>query len=94
MRDVPPLDPGTLVWMPDRESEGIVTEEVAPRSYTVETQEDTYRRNSLLKLLETGETIVETTANQNNRLEPFEGVIENGEKLTDSTLHGIELIEN
>ncbi len=31
--------------MPDRESEGIVTEEVAPRSYTVETQEGTYRRN-------------------------------------------------
>lgn len=45
MRDVPPLDPGTLVWMPDRESEGIVTEEIAPRSYTVETQEGTYRRN-------------------------------------------------
>ena len=45
VREVSPLDPGTLVWMPDRESEGVVTEEVAPRSYTVETQDGTYRRN-------------------------------------------------
>ena len=71
--------------MPDRESEGIVTEEVAPRSYTVETQEGTYRRN----LIETPrDRIVEMTANQNK---PFQGVRENGEKLT---LHGIELIDN
>ncbi len=45
VRDVPPLDSGTLVWMPDRECEGMVREEVATRSYTVDTQEGTYCRN-------------------------------------------------
>ena len=40
--EIKPLDPGTFVWMPNRESEGVMTEEVVPRSYTVETQEGTY----------------------------------------------------
>ena len=45
VREVSPLDPGTLVWMPDPESDGVVTKEVAPQSYTIETHDGTYRRN-------------------------------------------------
>ena len=45
VRDLPPLSEGTTVWIRDRESEGSVREEVAPRSYEVITTEGVYRRN-------------------------------------------------
>ena len=37
VRDLPKLEEGELVWIPDRRSEAVVQEEVAPRSYTVST---------------------------------------------------------
>ena len=45
VRDLTPLIPGDLVWMPDRETEAVVEEEVAPRSYNVSTPGGTLRRN-------------------------------------------------
>ena len=45
VRDLPQLIPGDLVWMPDREEEAVVEEEVAPRSYDVSTSGGTLRRN-------------------------------------------------
>ena len=44
-RDLPPLESGETVWIPDRESEGTVREEVSPRSHIVETADGSYRRN-------------------------------------------------
>ena len=45
VRDLPQLIPGDLVWMPDREEEAVVEEEVAPLSYDVSTSGGTLRRN-------------------------------------------------
>ena len=45
MRELTPLIPGQTVWMPDREQEAQVTQEVGTRSYKVQTSEGTYRRN-------------------------------------------------
>ena len=45
VRELSQLIPGNTVWLPDREEEAIVDEEVAPRSYTVLTPGGTYRRN-------------------------------------------------
>ena len=44
-RDLPPLSPGDTVWLPEREVEGTVEQEVGPRSYEITTPEGTYRRN-------------------------------------------------
>ena len=44
-RDLLPLESGETVWIPDRESEGTVREEVSPRSHIVETADGSYRRN-------------------------------------------------
>ena len=44
-RELPPLESGDLVWLPDKEVEGEVSEEVAPQSYTVESSDGSYRRN-------------------------------------------------
>ena len=45
-RDLPELDPGDTVWVPDRTSEAVVRGGTNPRSYDVETNEGTtYRRN-------------------------------------------------
>ena len=44
-RELSPLSPGDHVWLPQRESEGEVQEEVAPQSYTVESEEGQVRRN-------------------------------------------------
>ena len=45
VRDLPQLLPGDLVWMSDRETEAVVEEEVAPRSYNVSSSGGTLRRN-------------------------------------------------
>ena len=45
VRDLPELEEGELVWIPDRQSEAVVQEEVAPRSYNVSTPDGTVRRN-------------------------------------------------
>ena len=45
VRDLPELEEGELVWIPDRQAEAIVQEEVAPRSYNVSTPDGTVRRN-------------------------------------------------
>ena len=45
VRELPELNPGDAVWIPDRKEEGMVQEEVAPRSYRVNTPEGTVRRN-------------------------------------------------
>ena len=44
-RDLSELVPGDTVWVPDRNSEATVLDEVNHRSYEVETREGTYRRN-------------------------------------------------
>ena len=44
-RELPSLQPGDIAWLPDREVEGEVQQEVAPRSYLVESADSTYRRN-------------------------------------------------
>ena len=40
-----PLLPGETVWIPDHSTTGIVTNEIAPRSYNVQTATGQYRRN-------------------------------------------------
>ena len=40
-----PLNPGDIVWIPEDDSEGIFVEETSPRSYTVQRQNRTLRRN-------------------------------------------------
>ena len=44
-RQLPPLESGDLVLLPDKEVEGEVVEEVAPQSYMVDSPDGTYRRN-------------------------------------------------
>ena len=40
-----PLNAGDIVWIPEDDSEGIVVEETSSRSYTVQRQNGTLRRN-------------------------------------------------
>ena len=56
-RDLTPLQPGDSVWIPQRQNMGLVREEVAPHSYTVEIESDTIRRNrrDLIHLPDTDE---------------------------------------
>ena len=44
-RELSPLLPGDTVWITDRQSSAIVTEESAPRSYAVDADDGTFRRN-------------------------------------------------
>ena len=44
-RELSPLRPGDSVWVPDRGAEAEVREEVAPRSYEVESEDGSFRRN-------------------------------------------------
>ena len=44
-QDLSELVPGDTVWVPDRNSEATVLDEVNHRSYEVETSEGTYQRN-------------------------------------------------
>lgn len=45
VRDLPELEEGELVWIPDRQAEAVVQEEVATRSYNVSAPDGTVRRN-------------------------------------------------
>ena len=42
---LPSLWPGESVWLSDRQIFGEIVEETAPRSYNVQTEDGTYRRN-------------------------------------------------
>lgn len=44
-KNLPPLRPGDNIWIPGNRSGGIVLEESNPRSYTVQTEQGTFRRN-------------------------------------------------
>ena len=44
-RQLPSLQPGDQVWLPERECEGEVQEEVAQQSYTVQSEDGSFRRN-------------------------------------------------
>ena len=44
-RELPQLNTGDLAWLPDFETEAVVEEEVAPRSYNVSTPQGTVCRN-------------------------------------------------
>ena len=71
VRELTPLIPGQTVWMPDREQEAQVTQEVGTRSYEVQTSEGTYRRNrkalvqipELPNQTESNDTVVDTNTN-------------------------------
>ena len=45
VRTLPSLQPGDSVWLPDRQAQGEVREEVTPQSYQVESSDGSYRRN-------------------------------------------------
>ena len=45
VRELPSLNLGDAVWIPDRQEEGIVTGESGTRSFEVQTSEGSYRRN-------------------------------------------------
>ena len=51
------MEEGELVWIPDRQLEAVVQEEVAPRSYNVSTPDGTVRRNrrDLIQMPESSE---------------------------------------
>lgn len=71
MRELTPLIPGQTVWMPDREQEAQVTQEVGTRSYEAQTSEGTYRHNrkALVQIpespnrTESNDTVVDTNTN-------------------------------
>ena len=44
-RTLPSLMPGDVVWLPDRQTEGVVQDEVAPQSFQVVSPDGSYRRN-------------------------------------------------
>jgi len=44
-KSLEPLTPGDYVWISDRRESGVVTEQVAPRSYNISTPGGEYRRN-------------------------------------------------
>ena len=44
-RNLKPLSPGDTVWIPEREAGGTVEKESSTRSYTVQTEDGTLRRN-------------------------------------------------
>lgn len=45
VRVLPSLSPGVSVWMPDRQTEASVNQEVGPQSFEVTSSDGTYRRN-------------------------------------------------
>ena len=44
-RALPPLNPGDSIWIPDRQVEARVDQEVGPQSYEVTSSDGSYRRN-------------------------------------------------
>ena len=70
-RDLPELDPGDTVWVPDRTSEAVVRGGTNPRSYDVETNEGTtYRRNRRDVVLLPGEQPVDAERRVDTDTEP------------------------
>ena len=63
VQPLPPLNSGEEVWIPDRQEEASVAQEVGPESYEVTTPEGSYRRNrrDLIRLPDSPSRI-ETTA--------------------------------
>ena len=57
-RQLPPLESGDTVWLPERERIGTVGDEVAPQSFQVQTSEGLYCPNGhdLIRLLDSSET--------------------------------------
>ena len=45
VKNLKPLSPGDTVWIPERETEGTVENEFNSRSYNVQTEDGTLRRN-------------------------------------------------
>ena len=45
VRELPYLQPGDPVWLPDKQVNGEVNTEVAPQSFTIDSDEGTYHRN-------------------------------------------------
>ena len=44
-KELPSLEPGDTVWIPDQETSGIIVDETTPQSHVVETSDGSYRRN-------------------------------------------------
>ena len=44
-RALPSLNPGDSIWIPDRQVEATVDQEVGPQSYEVNSSDGSYRRN-------------------------------------------------
>ena len=67
-RELPPLQSGDTVWLPDKEVEGEVQQEVAPHSYNVESAYGTYRRNrrDIIRLPEPPQTESNDNSNTTN----------------------------
>ena len=45
VKELPLLEPGDTVWIPDQETSGIIVDETTTQSHTVETSNGSYRRN-------------------------------------------------
>ena len=90
-----PLLPGDQVWLPGREIEAEVLEEVSPQSYTVSSGEGTYRRNrrDLVRLRTSGtpeinepsESIVQPTSDESN--ESLDESNESSDEMNEASAH-------
>ena len=80
-----PLKPGDRVWIPQRQREGEVQEEVAPRSYTVESGGDTIRRNrrDLIRLPDLEQVTTHSGPGEQTDAEPGEQTQPNNEHADD-----------
>ena len=63
-RELPHLDPGDIVWMPDKQTTATVQQQVGPQSIEVSTTDQRYRRNRrhLVSLPCKEQTVNETPA--------------------------------
>ena len=73
-RELQPLIPGDKVWIPQRQSEGEVQGEVAPRSYSVESGGETIRRNrrDLIRLPQSESGVTPSEPGEQSDAEPGE----------------------
>ena len=84
-RELTPLKPGDRVWIPQRQREGEVQEEVAPRSYTVESGGDAIRRNrrDLIRLPDSEQVTTHSGVGEQIDAEPGEQAQPNNEHTDD-----------
>ena len=70
-RELPPLEPGDTVWLPDRRTEATVQEEVGPQSFQVESADGSYRRNrrDIIRLPTSSEVETRDSTQQNEPTE-------------------------